>query len=126
MPLLSILPIRPGSHKRQPQGHRNRKPNRTLLHPAKPGQQPRPHQACPGDDRGLRVGNLTNGAMQAYGFTTLPMNSTVPVGRSRTRNMNGRSNRTFTGLGFADSVCITTPVAAAASVPASSTDTKAL
>ncbi len=29
-PLLSILPIRPGSHERQRQGHRDRKRNRTV------------------------------------------------------------------------------------------------
>ncbi len=92
----------------------------------KPGQQRRTHRARLRESRGLRVGNTTHGAIRAHGSATRPTNSTVPVGRSRTRKMNGRSTRTSTGLGFADSVCITTPVAAAASVPASSTDTKVL
>ena len=61
----------------------------------------------------------------ALGFRTRPVNRTVPVSMSRIMNMNGRSTLSSMGdvrLPF----FITTAVAAAASVPASSTATNAL
>ncbi len=61
-----------------------------------------------------------------YGSSTRPTNRTTPVSLSRIRKMNGLSTVTLTGSGGADSACIMTAVAAAASVPASSTDTNAL
>ena len=59
--------------------------------------------------------------------TTLPMNSTVPVGLWRIWNRNGLSTFNMTGWStIADISIITTAEAAAASVPFSSTATKAL
>ena len=61
------------------------------------------------------------------GSTTRPMNSNKPVFLSTIINKNGRSTRNaVAGSGIAPLVIITTAVAAAASVPFSSTLTNAL
>lgn len=63
---------------------------------------------------------------QADGSKTWPKKSHTPVARSRIKNKNGRSSATvWSGVG-ADVSTITTAVAAAASVPFSSTATKVL
>jgi hypothetical protein len=60
------------------------------------------------------------------GLQTLPMNRTAPDFLARIRNRNGWSARkTFGAMGM-EVARIMTPVAAAASVPFSSTCTKAL
>ena len=60
------------------------------------------------------------------GFSTRPTNRMASVVRSRIKKMKGRSTITFFGSGLPDNKRATTPVAAAASVPSSSTDTNAL
>jgi len=65
-------------------------------------------------------------ARYAAGFTTCPRNRMAPLSMSRIRKTNGRSTFTSTGVPGAAVRSITTAVAAAASVPSSSTATNAL
>ena len=66
------------------------------------------------------------GAHYGAGFITRPRNRSVPVALSRMRKMKGRSTVTGMGSLVGPEVGTTTAVAAAASVPRSSTDTNAL
>ena len=74
-----------------------------------------------GTSRGLTVGHYSPG------FSTRPTNRMASVARSRIRKIKGRSTIILIGSGLPyTTFSVITLVAAAASVPSSSTDTNAL